>query len=311
MTARRDTSADDMSWMLRLTNQGLDTDKMFRALTAKPSGKRDPGSLKYLRILETRGLDAADAYARRTIQAAQDFVEANPAIRDRNAALVRLLEIESAAAALPWGVYAGPGVRRALEAAFVVADRVGSVAFGLALREWAEIAGQDFETIRTNRNVLTALGWLLRNPNDRPGRTSRFTIRRPSHIQHTGGMNVEIADDRRWLTHDAFRPTALQDSGWYALQKIARPISRNELEIATGFGTETLDDHLRRLERFDLIYVTDDLILRIPEDPVPLLDRAARHFDTAGEAERVRQRHRKEQHDWHDRVQDVNVAVGA
>jgi hypothetical protein len=307
---RRDTSADDMSYAVSLANQGRPHEVILRALTAKPSGKRDPGSLKYQRILETKGKATADAYAERTVQAAAKFVKANPPIRDRNAALVRLGEIQNAAESLPWCVYAGPGVRRSLEATFVVAERVGSIKFGLALREWAQVSGQDFETVRANRNPLVSLGWLVRNEGDRPGRTSRFTLRKPSHIQLTpGDMNVEDIGSRAWLTHDAFRPQAFGDIGWYLLAKIARaPILNVELAAATGISRQAWSDYLAPLERAGLVLVSDQGGVGLPRgDLIPLLDAAAVHFGTAGAADRDNARIARERVAFRGRLQDVNV----
>ncbi len=100
---------------------------IFRALAAKPAGRRDPGSMKYQRILDMRGRDAADSYAKRTAENAIAFVQANPPIKDRTDAMIRILELEALADSLPWMIYAGPGARRALEGAFTVAERVGRV----------------------------------------------------------------------------------------------------------------------------------------------------------------------------------------
>jgi hypothetical protein len=177
-----DYSRGDMSYACRLRNRGYDVDMIFRALTQKPSGRRDPGSVKYQRILETKGRDSADAYARKTAEKAIKFVADNPKIIDRTDALVRLTEIKALADAMPWGLYAGPGARRTLEGAFAVAEKVGGLLFGLSLREWAETCGQDLRTTRTHRDLLVRLGWLLRNPDDRLGRTARFRLRTPSHI---------------------------------------------------------------------------------------------------------------------------------
>jgi hypothetical protein len=60
MSAWCDYSSEDMSIADRLANRGQDANMIFRALAQKPSAKRAPGSMKYQRILESLGRDAAD-----------------------------------------------------------------------------------------------------------------------------------------------------------------------------------------------------------------------------------------------------------
>ncbi len=114
-----------MSWAVSLANRRYTVEQIHRALAAKPSGRRDPGSIKYQRLLETRGLDAAEAYVWRTARKALDFVRANPKILDPAEGTLAVLATASLAGALPWGLYGGSGPRRALEAAFVIGERVG------------------------------------------------------------------------------------------------------------------------------------------------------------------------------------------
>lgn len=149
-----DYSRQDMSYAVRLANRGYSVDAIFHALAKKPKGRREPASMKYMRLLDEKGSDSADDYARTTARKAIAFVAANPRIIDKADALVRITEIKATADAMPWGVYAGPRTRRALEGAFVVAERVGGVAFGLALREWAEICGLDLRALQSERDRL-------------------------------------------------------------------------------------------------------------------------------------------------------------
>lgn len=87
-----DYSRADMQYAVRLGNRGYDVDMIFRALATKPSGRRDPGSLKYQRLMDTKGRDVADAYARQTAEKAIAFIANNPRIIDRTDALVRITE---------------------------------------------------------------------------------------------------------------------------------------------------------------------------------------------------------------------------
>lgn len=318
MTGRKDTSREDMAWAVRLANKNFDEKMIFRALSAKPSGRREPGSLKYQSILERRGKDAADRYARRTSQKAVEFVQANPMIRDRTAGLVRLLELESAANTLPWAVYAGPAMRRALEAAFVVAERVGSVKIGLAIREHAEIAGQGFDQVRAYREVLMDLGWMRRNSSDRPGRTSRFTLRLPSHIHShqevgmwgTRGASVGRSTDREWLGHDAFRDGGLGDAAWYILALTVVPATLQELGFRSGFGDESLEEIVAVLERSELVRVDDEGAVSRNPDLHERLDVVAEERGTAGSAEVDHERYCRDREAFRER-QDVNVGAGA
>ncbi len=309
--ARTDTSRNDWRWALRLANRGYGRTAIAAALSKKPSGRRDAGSLKYMRLLDERGRDAADLYATRTAERAIQWVHDNPAIRTPTEATLRLLEIEAAAEALPWAVYGGPGVRRGLEAAFLVADRTRRVNFGLALREWAELAGQDFEAIRRHRDVLIDLDWMKRNTDDRPGRTARFALRIPRHIQlHMGGWNVGVSADRGWVGHDAFRPEGLGDAGWYVLHELSGPMSLSSLSGQTGYGPYELEDQVSLLMRHGLI-VGQDPVGRAEDGLLDLLDRAAESFGTAGALDDDRAAHEAERRAFRARPKrlDVNVAA--
>jgi hypothetical protein len=314
VSSRRDFSRLDMTYACRLANKAYDVDMIFRALAAKPSGRKDPGSMKYQRLLDTKGRDAADRYARGTAEKAIEFVKKNPAIKDRSAAIVHLLELQTAANALPWAVYGGPGTRRTLEAAFFVAEEVGGPKFGLALRRWAELAGQDFEVIRTRRKALSELGWLVRDADDRLGRTGRYRIRKPLHINsHQGGGNVGATATRVWLNHDAFRPGGLGDEGWYLLYVIAslNCATSENLARATGFDEDTLEDLVEPFSRYELIQTTESGLLTCPDDLVPGLDQVADELGVAGIGDADRERHRNERDAWKLRGQGVNVEVSA
>lgn len=308
-SGKRDASADDMAYAVRLANRAFSAEQIFRALSAKPSGRREPGSLKYQRLLDGRGRDRADAYAWTTAEKAIAFVQANPAITDRPSALVKLLELEAVAGALPWAVYGGASARRALEAAFVVAERVGGLSFGLSVREHAELTGHDFERIRVDRRVLTDLGWLRRDPSDRLGRTSRFSLRRGFHIHsHQGDLNV--GTDREWLAHDGFRDRALGDLGWLVLSLLAAPVSTHALALRTGLDQTALEDVCSKLERAGLMRIVDDDLIHRANDVVSALDHAARDLGTIGAGDADRERHRVDREAFRAR-QDVNVEVAA
>jgi hypothetical protein len=303
-----DQSVRDMSWAVSLANRGYKADQIARELSRSPSRKRPANSTKYQRILERRGPDEAAKYAARTAERAVAFVSDNPKVMDRSAAAVRLVEIEGAAESMPWLVYCGPPSRRALEAAFVVAWRVGSLNFGLALREWAEIAGLEFESIRTARDVLVREGWLRRNPDDRNGRTSRFTISTPSHIHsHQRDMNVGLHTDRVWLAHDAFREQALGSIGWAVLRGIpAVPTSRDLIQNKIGLEDDELWEHLLKLERARVLVVGDSSIRRASDDLLPLLDEIAAEAGTMGDLLQLRRKHEAQRSAWRQRG-DVNV----
>ena len=300
-----DYSRVDMSYAVRLANRAYDADMIFRALAQKPSGRREPGSVKYQRLLDSRGRDAADAYARRTAEKAIVFVASNPRIVDRTDAFVRLTEIKALADAMPWGLYAGPGARRALEGAFCVAERMGGLSFGLSLREWAEICGQETRTTRTNRDRLVDLGWLQRNTDDRLGRTARFRLRAPAHIHSNGRYECADSGGRAWLGHDAFRPEALGDLGWYllSLTESRRPL--RELSIRAGIDPAELEDILGVMVHADLV-VGVEQVARVA-DPIPFLDVVATRRGTLGRAEADRAQHQREREEF--RARGVNVRV--
>jgi hypothetical protein len=317
VSSGRDFSRDDMTYACRLANRGYDVELIFRALAAKPSGKRDPGSLKYQRLLDTKGRDAADRYAQRTAGKAAEFVKRNPAIRDRPSAVVHLLELQTSVNALPWAIYGGPGARRSLEACFVIAEKAGGPKFSLSLRQWAETAGQGFEAVRGHSRALSALGWVARNPNDRLGRTGRYRLRTPSHIHsHQGGVNVGASATRVWLHHDAFRPGALGDEAWYLLYTLASLdcATLADLSRSTGFHEGALEDQVGRLSHYELVYTNRVGSLTCPDDLLPALDQVAGELGVAGLGDVDRQRHQADRAAWDAgrvRRQDVNVEVGA
>jgi hypothetical protein len=295
-----------MSYANRLANRGYTADMIFQALAKKPSGKRDPGSMKYQRILDERGRDVADAYARRTAEKAIAFVAANPKIVDRAGALLRVAELQAAADSLPWGVYGGPDARRALEGAFVVADRVGGPAFGLAGREWGELVGMTRDAVREQQRVLERLGWLRRNPLDRDRRTARFTLHRPPPI-HSHGWVCEWGthDGRRWLAHDAFRGDALGSVGWYVLASLdVAPTRLDLLQARTGVDGDDLGIVLHVLDQAGAVFVDEEVAHRAA-DPAAALELIADQRGTLGSASRDRARHEAERVAFHARG-DVN-----
>jgi hypothetical protein len=222
-----------------------------RELSAKPSGRKEPGSVKYWRVFEQRGMEAANTYARRTAENAVAFVAANPPIRDRTEAFLRLQQIQSAAWQVAWGTHGGPGARRALEGAFIVAERVGGLSFGLALREWGELVGQDKRDVETNRNTLVRTGWLHRNPADRPGRTGRYSLRTPRDIHSHGISECPGLVARDSVAHDAWEGW---DMGWYLLGVLSSGSrSVRELALQTGTRGDEDDDDLMRLLMLGLV----------------------------------------------------------
>ncbi|MBA3737493.1 MAG: hypothetical protein H0W97_02900 [Actinobacteria bacterium] len=299
-----DYSRGDMSYAVRLANRGYDVDMIFRALATKPSGRRDPGSLKYQRLMDTKGRDVADAYARQTAEKAIAFIANSPRIIDRTDALVRITEIKALADALPWGLYAGPGARRALEAAFSIAERVGGLAFGLSLREWSETCGQDLRMTRTNRDLLVRLGWLLRNPDDRLGRTARFRLRTPPHIHSHGRYECASYGAHAWLAHDAFREEGLGNLGWYVLSLTdSRPLALHELSIRSGVDLAELEDLIGIMTHADLV-VGDDQVGAVP-DLTLALDHFAQGRGTLGRGEADRAQYQRDREAF--RARGVNV----
>jgi hypothetical protein len=302
----RDYSREDMSQAVKLANRGYDVTMIFRALAAKPSGRRDPGSVKYQRVLDERGRDAADAYARQTAERAVEFVASHPAITDRPSAFLRLVEIQGIAGGLPWAVYAGAGVRRALEGTFIIGERIGGLSFGLALREWSEIAGQDERATREHRDALVRLGWLRRNPNDRAGRTGRYALRVPTHIHSHGRSECADSAGRAWMAHDAFRPTALGDLGWYVLASLSAPRSLGDLSLRTGLDPDELRDLAWRLDGIGAVSLVDDGVLVRSPDLAGRLDAFASSAGTSGSLEADVERHARERAEFRRRG-DVNV----
>ncbi|HXF72505.1 MAG TPA: hypothetical protein VNO79_07855 [Actinomycetota bacterium] len=289
----------DMSYAVALANRGFDEEQIARALAAPERDGVHRGSEEYWKLLKTRGARAAEAYARRTAERAVAFVRENPAIRGRPEGVRRVLEIRAAADRLPWFTYGGPRARRVLEAALLVGLRVGSVSFGLALREWAELAGVDIAAVRAERRVLEDLGWIARRPADRGWRTGRYRLRPGLHI-HTaglsligGGANVP-GYTQPDPSHDAFDENALGDSGWYLMNTITRArASVAEIALRTGLDLEDADEWIRRLEALGLV-VMRGATVEPSADLAERLGVVAETLGTAGAGEIRRERHRQE-----------------
>jgi hypothetical protein len=305
-----DYSRADMEYACRLANRAYDEDMIFRALAKKPSGRRGPGSVKYQRILDEKGRDAADDYARTTARKAIRFVIENPKIGDRADALVRLTELRAIADGLPWCTYGGPGPRRALEATFIIGERVGGIRFGLSLREWAELCGQDMRATRTHRDLLVALGWLDRNADDRLGRTARYRLRTPRHIHSHGRYECAALGDPAWLAHDAFRPEGLGDVGWYVLSRAGTQLGVSDLSVRAGIDPAALEDLLGVMVHAGLIDIDGDCRLHRVTNPIPALDGVAERRGTIGRLIADREQHRRERDAFHARGVNVRVPQG-
>jgi hypothetical protein len=288
---RTDYSSQDMSFAVRLANQGRGVAQIERALSKIPKSGRPPISVKYVRLVNEKGLDTANAYARLTAEKAVTWVKENPRVSDRASGLVRLGELQALADGLPWALYGGVRARRLLEGAYVTAERLDSLRFGLALRQWSEQTGVEFDAVRKGRKMLTDLGWLQRNPRDRNGRTSRFLLSRPRHIQPlpatftSHGMRCECGDSgdaKCWLPHDAFRPRALSDAGWYALASMSvEGVTLRELELQTGIVGDELVGLVVSMDRFGVVEFDGSVVRRGP-DLVAGLDAIAAHHGTEG-----------------------------
>jgi hypothetical protein len=300
----------DMSWAVSLANRGQDAVQIARALSTPGNRKRPAGSVHYQQLVQTRGQEAATRYATRTADKALAFVAENPKITDHAGAVAALVQIEMAAESLSWLVYCGARARRALEAGFVVASRVGRVQFALALREWAEIAGLDFQQIRTARNLLIREGWVRRNPDDRNGRTERLSLSKPPHILSCHEIGMWGYGDRVWLAHDAFRDGALGSIGWAILRGIPSvPTSRDLVFQKIALDPDELWGHLLAFERAGIVTIGDEKIRRSSDDLVPLLDALAVEHGTAGQLLQMKWHHEGERKAWRQR-RDVNVGAG-
>jgi hypothetical protein len=291
--SRTDHSRDDATYAAKLANRGYSVDQIASAIAKIPKGGKSPASMKYVRVMQERGLDAANAYAKRTAEKAVAWVKANPPVRDQASGLVRLAELDALVGLVPWGVVWSPRTRRVLEGALGVAEHAKSLRFSLALRQWSTLTGVAYEPIRWERNRLIEIGWLRRNQNDRSGRTSRFGLRAPLHIQGPRSHSTFTSHEGRcecgvvgregcWLAHDAFRPQALGDVGWYALASTSdQAVTLRELELQTGIAHDELLDLVLTLDRFGAARFDGSLVRRGP-DLVAGLDAIAAHHGTEG-----------------------------
>jgi hypothetical protein len=288
-TRIQDWSAIDWRWAVRLANQGYGAEDIARILRKKPARSKAPYSMKYMRLLEEKGPERANAYARRTAEKAVDWARKNPAIRDRGAAVEELVRIQEAADSIDWLQHGGPDLRRALEGLFMVGEQLGGISFGLALRDWAERVGMEMQYVRYRRDKLIELAWLRRTAPDGTSRSDRFRLRAPRlhsltcpvpQSLHTGGETVhgaapsagspdpldhpdrqgrflDRANRRCAISHDAFRPLALGDLAWYALSLLPQALEEvvagdllDRLAIEYGtFGAAEADRATHRAER--------------------------------------------------------------
>lgn len=316
---RRDYSRDDMSWAMRLANRGSGVEAITSTLSRKPSGRRPWYSVKYARLYEERGKEVADRYARRTAEKAVERVRRFPAIRDPHEAIVRLLDIETAALMHRWGGGMGSSARRAFFGALTVANRLPSVTFGLAWREWSELVGTPHRRVR--HVVTTALDgrWVTRNPDDRMGRTSRWALRVPRDCTFNltpGDMNVQTRPTfrrdaldpippTRLLNHDAF--VALGDDAWHVFDVSftqGRVTTPRTLELATGMDAPTLAATIDLLLRERVIREEGPLLVG-PRDVGLVLDDTAFRLGSLLSLDRLKATHKSDREAF--RRGDVNV----
>jgi hypothetical protein len=298
-----DYSSFDWKWAVRLANRGYNAKQIADLLRRKPRGNRDPYSLKYMRILEHRGLARAEAYAMRTAARAAAWVKVNPPIRDPSAGRAALAEIRDVADSLDWLVYGGPGPRRVLEGLFVVGDRLGSVSFRLANRAWAELVGMTVTALLRRRASLLNLGWVVRNPRDRQGRTARYVLRIPDKIEWyasaesaaRGGLEEEVPGRPEALVNSSGGGSAFEDLSSGGLRTTVPFNLTTPCEVN---GTALLGhDAFRSNALGDLGWYAVTRQLR-GSDLDGLLDRLAVEYGTAGALDRDIGRHRRDREEF-------------
>jgi hypothetical protein len=190
-----------------------------------------------------------------------------------------LLEILATSDSIPWSSSypRGSRLRKALEAAFVIAWEAGGPCIGLSLRQHVETSGIDYSTLRRDRTRLARYGWWSKLPGRTERGAHRFALRVPSptHLvtvaQSPGGGTVLTPVSGDCVTaHDVWR--GLGDEAWYALhaltcmsmQKSARialveertglrrtvlgSLAEHGIVKLTATKARVVDDHLRRMD---------------------------------------------------------------
>jgi hypothetical protein len=255
---------------MRLARRGCERRVILDAITRRHP-KHGYNSLVYGETVKERGFAAAGRYAERTVDKAIRIVEQGWVL-DPTEARARIAELWVIADAEPWPLELA-GARKALEAALEIGDERGRISLGLDLRTHAMRAGQSRTAIGRHRRTLHDLGWMRRNPHDRVGLTARFRLAAPA-----GPLNdlVEGQLDgparRSFVAHDAWRPAALGDAGWYVQHAIA---AHAPLPAGADLVVERLHGHGlgRELHAAEL---------------ARRLDIAAHRLGTAGDGDRQR-----------------------
>jgi hypothetical protein len=235
---------------------GADRRQVVKAISRKHP-RHGYHSLIYAEHVKTRGTAAADRYAERTADKAFRLAKEAPRVTNDYEARERLMELYAAVDAEPWPPNLA-GARRALEAAYVIAWERGRVAeMKLDERTHAMRAGQSHGAVKYHRKQLHDMGWLRRHARDRGRGISRLTFHSPNiHRKTFQGHPMDVP---LLLAHDAWRPAALGDEGWYFQRVIVfRPsaVEHPWDDVATmlqehGLGIPLPEEELIR--RLDLI----------------------------------------------------------
>jgi hypothetical protein len=272
-TAGRDRSRDDMSHALKLANLGTygdadyDEQAIARALY-KTSAKAQS--------IREKSPEQAWTYCERTAHKAIERARTVPPALDKGAAILRVMILRDVADSLPWGRRVS--ARRTLEGAFLTGTMAG-LDFGLAHRTWAERTGQSREgRIKRNVPLLEGLGWFSYAGKD-PGGANRYRLLLPDGLSVPRGAPEVSTWDELPLNHDAFRPKALGDAGWYVLHLAPGVQDREEIAARSGLRPSLVQEVLDQVAGGPL---------------VPQLDRIARERGTAGALERDKEQHRTE-----------------
>jgi DNA-binding MarR family transcriptional regulator len=259
------------------------------------------GGRKVQGLADLHGMARAMKYLRGEYKRAAEFVRRNLCVRDRNGALLSVVEWTERVDGAVWRGASGLTNRNALYAMADMARRTGSATrVPMSVRTLAEMIGCSPSTASAALRRLVAAGWLALKARSDGTNPTLYALTVPSEAARTSPHTPyegELSDSLHTPpTHDVWRQHGLGKGA----QRIFDVISQKKsgaAEIASLFNItpRAVYQHLRKLREAGLAESTDGVWSATDKN----LDDVARELGTAGTGLAQRRRHAQQRDAYH------------
>lgn len=274
---------------LAAVNAGLSEEWLIDALL-------DPNNRGGAKVQEMNPRKARK-YVQRSYEKAVRYAKAKPPIESASAARAEIQAIRTDASEARWPGTAGATDRVVLDALLVIALEAGTIKPTASVRQLAERAGVDKDTVSRSLRRLVDAGYITRLKKGQGTRASQWHIKgRPPHGTGTlettprgrENNNVPIVS----ADHDAFRRGALGKISWAILSQTDRLSGLTVGDIAEAFGHHpaTIRRNLKRLAEHGLASGCEDGRCSM-HSTAEGLHEAAQTAGTAGRGDLQKARH--------------------